>query len=87
MDYLKIDGYFVRDILDDPTDSAFVESISQIGNVMGIKTIAEYVENAETMEKLRTIGVGFAQGYHIGKPKPLAELEAELMDTDQDSAA
>ncbi len=87
VDYLKIDGYFVRDILDDPADSAFVESICQIGHVMGIKTIAEYVENAETMEKLRSIGVGFAQGFHIGKPKPLAELETELLDRGQNSAA
>lgn len=87
VDYLKIDGYFVRDILDDPTDAAFVESINQIGNVMGIKTIAEYVENADILEKLRTIGIGYAQGFHFGKPKPLSELDAELMNKGQNSAA
>lgn len=74
VDYLKIDGYFIRDIIDDPTDSAFVESIHQIGSVMGIKTIAEYVENEAILAKLRTIGVNFAQGYHIGRPHPLGEL-------------
>jgi len=87
VDYLKIDGYFVRDIIDDPTDAAFVTSISQIGKVMGIKTIAEYVENVEILEKLRSIGVGYAQGFHFGKPKALTELDAELMDKDRNSAA
>ncbi|MDH5444575.1 MAG: EAL domain-containing protein [Gammaproteobacteria bacterium] len=78
VDYLKIDGYFVRDIVEDATDSAFVESICQIGNVMGIKTVAEYVENQETLEKLKTIGVNFAQGYYFGEPAPLNELKSNL---------
>lgn len=87
VDFLKIDGYFVRDIIDDPTDSAFVESISQIGKVMGIKTIAEYVENIAILDKLSAIGVEYAQGFHFGKPKPLGELDAELMNKGQNSAA
>lgn len=74
VDYLKIDGYFVRDITEDPTDAAFVESIHQIGTVMGIKTIAEYVENEAILNRLREIGVDFAQGYHFGKPHALSEL-------------
>ncbi|MDH5178613.1 MAG: EAL domain-containing protein [Gammaproteobacteria bacterium] len=87
VDYLKIDGYFVRDINVDATDSAFVESISQIGNVMGIKTIAEYVENEETLQKLRSIGVNFGQGYHFGKPRPLSDLKTELLAKGKESAA
>jgi diguanylate cyclase (GGDEF)-like protein/PAS domain S-box-containing protein len=71
VDYLKIDGSFVKGILDDPIDAAMVESINQIGHVMGIQTIAEFVENVAILAKLRGIGVDFAQGYGIDKPKPL----------------
>ncbi len=74
VDYLKIDGTFVRDILDDPMDRAMVESINQIGHVMQIATIAEYVEEARTLELLREMGVDYAQGYGVAAPKPLTEL-------------
>ena len=73
VDYLKIDGLFVKDIVDDETDYAMVKSINDIGQVMGIQTIAEFVENEEIKQKLIDIGVNYAQGYGIGKPKPLAE--------------
>ena len=68
VDYLKIDGLFVKDILIDPIDLAMVKSINDIGHVMGKKTIAEFVENREILEKLREVGVDFAQGYGIEKP-------------------
>ena len=71
VDYLKIDGSFVRDILKDPIDFAMVRSINEVGQVMGKKTIAEFVENDETLEALKEIGVDFAQGYGIGKPELL----------------
>jgi diguanylate cyclase (GGDEF)-like protein/PAS domain S-box-containing protein len=74
VDYLKIDGSFVRDLLDDPIDRAMVEMINQIGHVMGKRTIAEFVETAEVLEALRELGVDFAQGYHLGKPQPFANL-------------
>lgn len=70
IDYLKIDGMFVKDILVDPIDFAMVKSINEIGHVMGKKTIAEFVENNDIMNKLRDIGVDYAQGYGIGKPAP-----------------
>jgi EAL domain-containing protein (putative c-di-GMP-specific phosphodiesterase class I) len=76
VDYLKIDGSFVRDMINDPIDCAMVESINHIGHVMGIKTIAEFVENQAILEKLRTIGVDYAQGYGIAKPCPLEDLTA-----------
>jgi EAL domain-containing protein (putative c-di-GMP-specific phosphodiesterase class I) len=76
VDYLKIDGSFVRDLLDDPIDRAMVEMINQIGHVMGKRTIAEFVETAEVLEALRELGVDFAQGYHLGKPQPFASLLA-----------
>lgn len=80
IDYLKIDGSFIKDIETDRTDAAMVEAINQIGHVMGIKTIAEFVENAAIFEKLREIGVDYAQGYGVGKPIPLdlAPLETTL---------
>lgn len=71
VDFLKIDGMFVKDIVSDPIDFAMVKSINDIGHVMGKKTIAEFVENAEILEKLRSIGVDYAQGYGIAKPIPL----------------
>ena len=74
VDYLKIDGSFVRDMINDPIDRAMVESINNIGHVMGIKTIAEFVENRAILEELHAIGVDYAQGYGIAKPCPLADL-------------
>ncbi|MEW5942937.1 MAG: EAL domain-containing protein [Pseudomonadota bacterium] len=71
VDYLKIDGGFVKDIERDPIDHAMVEAISRIGQVMGISTIAEFVENDAILERLRTIGVNFAQGYGIAVPQRL----------------
>ena len=73
VDYLKIDGVFVKDIVDDQVDAAMVEAINQVGHIMKIETIAEFVENGEIMDILRNIGVDYAQGYHIDKPMPLDE--------------
>jgi diguanylate cyclase (GGDEF)-like protein/PAS domain S-box-containing protein len=74
VDYLKIDGMFVRDIIDDPIDHAMVKSINEIGHVMGMKTIAEFVENDVIKGMLKEIGVDYGQGYGISKPQPLEEL-------------
>ncbi len=70
VDYLKIDGSFVKHIVEEPIDLAIVEAINQIGHVMGIKTIAEFVENDAILEKIKALGVDYAQGYGIGKPQP-----------------
>ncbi|NHN39658.1 EAL domain-containing protein [Pseudomaricurvus alcaniphilus] len=80
VDYLKIDGMFVKDIADDPIDLAMVKSINEIGQVMGKKTIAEFVENEEVLDVLRQLGVDYAQGYGIGVPKPLAHVVQEVVD-------
>ena len=71
VDYIKIDGCFVRDLLDDQVDAAMVESICRISMEMGIETIAEFVENRELIQWLTTVGVDYAQGYGIQKPTPL----------------
>ncbi len=68
LDYLKIDGQLVKGILSDPVDRAMVESINHIGHVMGLKTIAEWVENAETLKLLEEIGVDYVQGYELATP-------------------
>ncbi|MEB0134504.1 EAL domain-containing protein [Actimicrobium sp. CCC2.4] len=68
VDYLKIDGSFVKDMIDDPVDRAMVEAIHRIGHVMGLQTIAEFVESEAIIAALREIGVDHAQGYAIGKP-------------------
>ncbi len=74
VNYLKIDGMFVSDIVDDPIDHAMVKSINDIGQVMGMQTIAEFVENDAIKDKLIEIGVDYAQGYGIGKPQPFDEV-------------
>ena len=71
VDFLKIDGSFVRDIVEDPVDHVMVEAINRVGQVMGIQTIAEFVENDEILAELRRIGVNYAQGYGIARPAPL----------------
>jgi len=74
VDFIKIDGMFVKEIVDDPIDHAMVKSINEIGQLMGNKTIAEFVENDHIKVKLKEIGVDFAQGYGIGKPISFKEL-------------
>ncbi len=74
VDYLKIDGGFVREMMVDPVDYAMVKSIAHIGNVMGIKTIAEHTESMEIFENLREIGVDYAQGFCLHEPERLDKL-------------
>lgn len=74
VDYLKIDGGFVRDMLEDPMDAAIVAAVNNIGHVAGLITVAEFVENHEIMHALQEIGVDYAQGYALAKPAPIEEL-------------
>lgn len=74
VDYLKIDGIFVKDLLENPIDLAMVRSINDIGHVSGLKTIAEFVENDAIADELAKVGVDYLQGYGISKPFPLDEL-------------
>jgi two-component system CheB/CheR fusion protein len=74
VDYLKIDGLFVKDIAHDPTDLALVRSINDIAHVMGKRTIAEFVESQEILDHLKHIGVDYAQGNFLAEPVPVAEL-------------
>ena len=74
VDFIKIDGSFVKDLVSDPIDYAMVKSINDIAQVMGKKTVAEYVENDDILAALYDIGVDYAQGYGIGLPCPLNEI-------------
>lgn len=74
VDYLKIDGSFVRDMVEDPIDYAMVEAINNVGHVMNIQTIAEFVETSEIREALQSLGVNYGQGFGIGRPVPLHDL-------------
>ena len=71
VNYLKIDGGFVRDLATDAIDRAMVEAVHHIGHIMGLRTIAECVESNAILEKLREIGVDYCQGYALGRPRPL----------------
>ncbi|MDP2560159.1 EAL domain-containing protein [Psychrobium sp. 1_MG-2023] len=80
VDILKIDGMFVKDILNDVIDEAMVRSINDIGHVCGMKTIAEFVENAQVKQRLTEIGVDFGQGYGLGKPMPIDDILLSKLD-------
>jgi diguanylate cyclase (GGDEF)-like protein len=78
IDYLKIDGAFIRKIGTDPIDFAMVETIHRIGGIMGVHTVAESVENESVLAALALIGVDFVQGFHIGRPMPLEQIRLAL---------
>jgi diguanylate cyclase (GGDEF)-like protein/PAS domain S-box-containing protein len=71
VDYLKIDGSFVREVASDPINRAMVTAINEVGHVMGLRTIAEQVDSQAALEQIRSIGVDYAQGYVVAKPRPL----------------
>ena len=75
VDFLKIDGVFIRDIAENPVDLAIVRAINDIGQVMEKHTVAECVESEDVAEKLREIGIDYRQGYFIAPPRPLDELD------------
>jgi Amt family ammonium transporter len=77
---LKIDGSFIRDIIDNRISESMVAAITQVAKVMKLKTVAEYVETEETRKLLSELGVDFIQGHIIGRPTPLEIVLSELAD-------
>lgn len=75
VDYLKIDGAFIRDILSDPVDRAMVRSVSELGRLLGKKIIAEYVETLAIAEELKRLGINYVQGYAYAQPQALDDFE------------
>ncbi|MCU7554741.1 EAL domain-containing protein [Alteromonas sp. ASW11-19] len=72
---VKIDGSFIKDMLNDPVDAAMVASIKDVAKALGMKTVGEFVENEATMSQLGRMGVDFAQGYGVARPAPLKEYQ------------
>ncbi|MBC7455662.1 MAG: EAL domain-containing protein, partial [Massilia sp.] len=71
VDFLKIDGVFVRDIASNEVNRALVRAINEVGHVLGIQTVAEYVESEAALDIVRDIGIDYAQGYAVGRARPL----------------
>jgi len=78
VDTLKIDGSFVRDVTANRVSEAMIAAITQVARVMGLATVAEYVNSEPVRHKVRELGVDYAQGYYIGEPVPLADVVAGL---------
>ncbi len=74
VDFIKIDGSFVRAMLEDPMDYSIVQAVNTIGHIAGIKTIAEFVETLDIQEKLVELGIDYAQGYAIQRPKIFSSI-------------
>jgi Amt family ammonium transporter len=74
VEYLKIDGAFVKEMLDNVIDDSMVDAINRIGHIMGLETIAEFVENSRVLDRLKDIGIDYAQGYGICRPYPIEQL-------------
>ena len=79
VDILKIDGSFIRDITENRISESMVAAITQVAKVMELRTVAEYVETQKTKELVTRLGVDFAQGHGVGRPRPLEETLAELV--------
>ncbi len=79
LDFLKIDGSFVRGLEADPINQAMVRSMQQIARQLGLRTVAEFVESQATLDCLRSLEIDYAQGYLIGRPQPLAELADQAL--------
>jgi diguanylate cyclase (GGDEF)-like protein/PAS domain S-box-containing protein len=75
VDYLKIDGQFIRNVVDDTVDESMVRAIWEVGHAMGIQTIAERVETKQVLEKLGSLGIEYAQGYYIARPTSIRSFE------------
>ena len=75
VDFLKIDGIFIQELLHTPVNSAIIKSFHQVAQAMGIRTIAEFVDSEQKLLHLQHLGIDYAQGYWIDKPQPLAKLQ------------
>jgi EAL domain-containing protein (putative c-di-GMP-specific phosphodiesterase class I) len=85
VDYLKIDGSFVRNIVNDPVDRAMAATINRVGHIMGLQTVGEFAESAEIIGELKSLGVDFAQGYGVQRPQALpAPLSTARIDSSSD---
>ena len=80
VDYLKIDGQYIRNLVTDPLDDAAVRCFVDVAQLMGIKTVAEFVDGADALDRLKLIGVDYAQGYLLHRPEPIAQLLVDAVE-------
>jgi EAL domain-containing protein (putative c-di-GMP-specific phosphodiesterase class I) len=73
-DYIKLDGSFIQNLHKDTIDQALVKAMIQVIQALGKKAVAEYVENEEILQILKSMGIDFVQGYHIGHPVPVEKI-------------
>jgi EAL domain-containing protein (putative c-di-GMP-specific phosphodiesterase class I) len=78
VDYIKMDGSFIKDITRNEIDFAMAQSVQNIAKAMKIKTIAEFVECVDTMKLLELMGVDYGQGFYLGKPMPIKKVFSDL---------
>ena len=71
VDLIKIDGQFIRDLIDDPLDDAAVRCFLDVARVVGVKTVAEFVDRVEVLDRVRELGIDFAQGFLLHRPEPI----------------
>ena len=83
VDYLKIDGAFVKEMTEDPIDEAMVAAINEVGHIMGMKTIAEFACSSAIIQRLKALGVDYAQGYALSAPQELTEVLPRRMQQPQ----
>jgi EAL domain-containing protein (putative c-di-GMP-specific phosphodiesterase class I) len=77
VDFLKIAGVFIKDMVNDPMDYAIVDSINRISHILGMQTVAESVEDGATMARITELGLDYAQGYFVAEPEALGEEPAQ----------
>jgi diguanylate cyclase (GGDEF)-like protein/PAS domain S-box-containing protein len=87
VDYIKVDGLFVRGVATDPSDRAIVQSMNDIAHSLGKKTVAEYVENAAILRFLHESGVDYVQGHFVSKPIDIKEIESRIHSNTDHSAS
>ena len=73
--FIKVDGSFISHLDNNPIDQVFVRAITDVARALGKKTVAEFVENEKVLHLIRDLGIDFAQGYHIGRPLPVEQLD------------
>jgi diguanylate cyclase (GGDEF)-like protein/PAS domain S-box-containing protein len=78
VDFLKIGGHYVRGVVDDPVYGTIVAAVNEVGRLMGIATIAEEVDSEIVLNRLRNLGIGYAQGHAVALPEPLADQEGQV---------
>ena len=78
VDFLKIDGQFIRDLVDDPLDEAAVRCFADVAKVVNVRTVAEFVNHSAVLDRLRPLGIDFAQGFLLHRPAPVNELLEEF---------